>query len=191
MTLFHQVRQILTKGFKSAIVNENGLRRSLVLFIIFYVVVPLGILAAGIYLKMDNYDNIINPILGIVTVFVAFVFQIVFNSNDKFASKYESYQVKKENNTLTEHYINYLKRLKNLTTQFIQILSFLILLSLFIMVVSLLYKLLPQGEPTIIVSSIVVTCFYFWVVYLVNAVVDMYQLLMDDLNKKKLNDANS
>lgn len=184
MTLLQLVRQILVKGFKSALVNENGQRRSLVLIFIFYAVIPLGILTAGIYIKLDNDDNIINSILGIVTVFVAFVFQIVFNSNDRFASKYESYQVKKENNTLTEHYINYLKRLKNLTKQFIQILSFLILLSLLIMVVSLFYKLLPEGESTIVVSSIVAVCFYYWVVYLVNAVVDMYQLLMDDINKR-------
>lgn len=186
MTLLQQVRHILAKGFKSAIVNENGRRRSFALFFIFYVFIPLGILVSGIYIKLDNYDNIIDPILGIVTVFVAFVFQIVFNSNDKFVSKYESYQVRRENNTLTEHYINYMRRLKNLTKQFIQILSFLILLSLLIMVISLLYKLLPKGTPTVIASSVVVTCFYYWAIYLVNAVVDMYQLLMDDINKRMI-----
>ena len=52
------------------------------------------------------------------------------------------------------------------------------------MVVGLTYKLLPKGTLTIIVSSLVVMLFYLWLVYLVNAVVDMYQLLMDDINKK-------
>lgn len=184
MTLFQQVRQILGKGFKSALVNEDGQRRSVVLFSLFYIIIPLAILGYGICIRLDSYDNLINPILGIVTVFVAFVFQIVFNSNDKFASKYEIYQAKKEKDTLTEHYKNYITRLKNLTKQFIQVLSFLILLSLLIMVVGLTYKLLPKGTLTIIVSSLVVMLFYLWLVYLVNAVVDMYQLLMDDINKK-------
>lgn len=186
MTIFQQVRQILYKGFKSALFNDNGQRRSYPVFMLFYIAIPLTLLAVSIYIKLDNYNGLMTPILGIVTVFVAFVFQIVFNSNDKFASKYESYLTKKEKGELTEHYKNYLIRLKNLTKQFIQILSFLIFLSLLIMVISLLYNMMPKGEPRVIISSIVVTCFYYWILYLVNAVVDMYTLLMDDINKRTI-----
>lgn len=154
-----------------------------------YVLIPIGLFVALWCYGFDMGDGLYSAIVGFLSLFIALIFQVIYIATDKFTSRYndcwsECVRTAKEGNepTFMEDVDNYLIRMGNYTRLFVRQMTFVLLLSIVIIILAVLEHLYHGFRVNIILSSIMMALFYLWLVYLIHSIKSIYTLLMDDID---------
>lgn len=185
--LFTELRLIIHESMtiftKSAFTGRLSLS---FLDVIGYFIVPLLIIIIT-YCDGFTISNTLNEsIIGLLSIFVVLVFQVVFIATDKFSNRVRDF-IKKdteiEGQKLYEDEKNYLIRMRNYTIQFVRQLVLLLLLSLFIILCSSLGLCFRKHIVQVTVSALMLSSFYVWLVILLKMIVSIYNIQMEDIKQ--------
>lgn len=154
-----------------------------------YVLIPISLFIILLYYRFNMGDGLYSAIVGFLSLFVALIFQVIYIATDKFASRYndcwaESIRITKEGDdpAFMEDVDNYLIRMGNYTRLFVRQITFVLLLSIGIIILSVLEHLYHGYRVNIVLSSIMIPLFYLWLMYMVHSIKSIYTLLMDDID---------
>lgn len=153
----------------------------------FYFILPLLILSCTFFFDFSVNKSVNEAIVGVLTIFIALSFQVVFIATDKFSSRIAQLIEKKRDEEdkplLFDDENNYLKRIGNYSRQFIRQLILLILFSVLIIICSLALIFIENHIVGVAVSSIMLPAFYIWLLLLLKMIVSIYNLQMDDIKQ--------
>lgn len=159
--------------------------------VIGYVLIPIGLFALLWYWGFDMGDGLYSAIVGFLSLFIALIFQVIYIATDKFTSRYndcwtECVRTTKEGKepSFMEDVDNYLIRMGNYTRLFVRQMTFVLLLSIVIIILSVLEHLYHGYRVNIVLSSMMIALFYLWLAYMIHSIKSIYTLLMDDIDSK-------
>ena len=154
-----------------------------------YVLIPVCMFVLLWYCGFDMDDGLYSAIVGFLSLFIALIFQVIYIATDKFTSRYndcwaECVRKTKEGKepTFMEDVDNYLLRMGNYTRLFVRQMTFVLLLSIVIIILAVLEHLYHGCRVNIILSSMMIALFYLWLAYMVHSIKSIYTLLMDDID---------
>jgi len=154
-----------------------------------YVFIPIGLFAGLWYYGFDMGDGLYSAIVGFLSLFIALIFQVIYIATDKFSLRYNdcwSECVRTTNEgkepAFMEDVDNYLIRMGNYTRLFVRQMTFVLLLSIVIIILAVLEHLYHGCRVNIVLSSMMIALFYLWLAYMVHSIKSIYTLLMDDID---------
>lgn len=154
-----------------------------------YVLIPIGLFVALWCYGFDMGDGLYSAIVGFLSLFIALIFQVIYIATDKFTSRYndcwaECVRSTKEGDepAFMEDVDNYLIRIGNYTRLFVRQMTFVLLLSIVIIIIAVLEHMYHGCRVNIILSSLMMAFFYLWLVYMIHSIKSIYTLLMDDID---------
>lgn len=154
-----------------------------------YVLIPIGLFVALWCYGFDMGDGLYSAIVGFLSLFIALIFQVIYIATDKFTSRYndcwaECVRTTKEGDepAFMEDVDNYLIRIGNYTRLFVRQMTFVLLLSIVIIIIAVLEHMYHGCRVNIILSSLMMAFFYLWLVYMIHSIKSIYTLLMDDID---------
>ena len=151
-----------------------------------YFSMPLLIIVLTFWVNVPIKESLSESIIGILSIFVALAFQVIYTASDKFVARVEQItrvNVRGDGTDLYEDDKNYLKRLGNYTRQFVRQLTLLLLLSLCIILCSTIMLCFNCHFVLISLSAVILSSFYIWLLLLLKMIVSIYKLLMDDIEQ--------
>lgn len=170
--MFTQIIRILKDGIMSLFYDIDGNKRPKTKIIIFFVIIP--IIFSLISLKLDKANEIIDTLLACLSIFTALIFTVLFVVPDKLSSRISMLKEKDDDAT---H--GYLIRFYNFIKNFVQQMSFVIVLSLTLIILLVTQKLYSCSVLTFINSNL----FIVLILYVLTILSNMYILLMDDIHR--------
>lgn len=156
---------------------------------IFYFMLPILIFIGTFFFDTPINTGLNEAIVGVLTIFIVLSFQVVYIANDKFTSKVNRKMKEKElsgsgQERLYDDEKNYLRRIGNYTRQFVRQMVLLILVSVLIILCSLLYIVCTDSHLLLVLlSAVMLSSFYIWILLLLKMVVSIYNLQMDDIKQ--------
>lgn len=170
--MFNQIAKILKDGITSLFYDIDGNKRPKAKIILFFVIIPIAF--SLISLKVDKLYEIVDTLLTCLSIFTALIFTVLFIVPDKLTDRIK---ILKEKDDDATH--DYLIRFYNFTKSFVKQISFVIVLSLALIILLIMQKLYTCDILTFINSSLFVTLIFYVLIILSN----MYILLMDDIER--------
>lgn len=177
--IFRQLYRIIKDGISSLSSDIDGNKTSQKQLVIFFIIVPYFIFGLTYWLEI-NLDNIIDTLLSVLSIFTALIFGVLFTVPDKLSHRIEKLNQKKDNATQ-----NYLIRFYNFTKKFVQQTSFIIALSIFLIILLIFQKVFKNNAPKLILTAINCSVFYILIMYVLSILANIYILLMDDIKMGK------
>lgn len=175
MTFWKHIWHLLRIGFLSLFESNNGIVRnnfgSWFTFVGLPIIIGLGCLYCSISAKAIS-----NDILTTLSIFLAIALGVIFIVPDKLAKKIES------NVSENESRINYMSKYKNFCKLFVQRLTFVLVLSVFLIIISVLLQMFPSSVE-IYISAVVFMMFTLAILSILKLVIDIYGFLMEEINK--------
>ncbi len=156
-----------------------------------YIFIPIIIFCILFWYGFKMDDDMISAFVSILSIFVVLVFQVIYIATDKFTSRYndnwlECVRTTKQgdNPNFKEDVNGYLTRLGNFTKLFVRQLTFVLILSIVMIILSVIDRLYHGDRMNIVLSSLMMSLLYLWLVYLAHSIKSIYILLMDDIDNK-------
>lgn len=156
-----------------------------------YIAIPLIIFCMLLWYGFRMGNDMITAFVGFLSLFVALIFQVIYIATDKFTSRYNDSWAEcvrtashDEPPQFKEDVNGYLIRHGNFTKLFVRQLTFVLILSIVMIALSVIEKLYHGDRLNIVLSSLMMSMLYLWLVYLVHSIKSIYTLLMDDINSK-------
>lgn len=177
--IFEQLCNILKNGCLSLKTDIDGNKIPSTQIGTFFILVPYCIIGTAYWLEI-NLSNSIDSILTTLSILTAFILGALFIVPDIFTKRIETLSQKKDN---ANQY--YLIRFHNLTKKFVQQTSFIIVLSIINSALLLIQKIINNDISILILSAINCSIFYILLMFILIILVNIYILLMDDVNKNK------
>lgn len=175
MTFWKHIWHLLRIGFLSLFESNNGIVKNNVGSWLTFVGVPLAI-GCGCLFWSISAKAISNDILTTLSIFLAIALGVIFIVPDKLVKKVEG------NLSDNESKINYLGRYKNFCKLFIRRLTFVLVLSVFLIIISVLLQMIPPVVD-IYISAVVFMMFTLAILSILKLVIDIYGFLMEEINK--------
>lgn len=175
MTFWRHIWYLLRVGFLSLFESNNGVVKTGISYWLTFIGIPIAI-GIGCFLCSVSAKTIANDILTTLSIFLAIALGVIFIVPDKLAKKVES------NFSENESRINYLARYKNFCKLFIRRLTFVLVLSVFLIIISILLQMFPK-DIEILASAIVFMMFTLAILSILKLVIDIYGFLMEEINK--------
>lgn len=165
--------ELVKKGFLSLFETTNGSKHITIINFITFVCIPIGYSFFCYDNSIDLSDRV-NDILTTISIFLAITLGVIFIVPDKLTNKIQKIKSKNESD------IVYIKRYKKFCKLFIQRLTFLLLLSVFIIICSICLSGLPVNIEKY-VSSIIMGLFILSILSILKLIVDIYIFLMEEM----------
>lgn len=174
-----QLCNILENGYLSLKTDIDGNKLPSIQIKILFIIVPYCIIGVSYWLEI-NLSNSIDTILTTLSIFTALIFGILFIVPEIFSKRIDTLSQKKDDINK-----NYLIRFYNFTKKFVQQTSFIIVLSILNIVLLLIQKIISNELGILILSAINCSLFYILLMFILIILVNIYILLMDDVNINK------
>lgn len=174
-----QLCNILENGYLSLKTDIDGNKLPSIQIKILLIIVPYCIIGVSYWLEI-NLSNSIDTILTTLSIFTALIFGILFIVPEIFSKRIDALSQKKDDINK-----NYLIRFHNFTKKFVQQTSFIIVLSILNIVLLLIQKIISNELGILILSAINCSLFYILLMFILIILVNIYILLMDDVNINK------
>lgn len=174
-----QLCNILENGYLSLKTDIDGNKLPSIQIKILFIIVPYCIIGVSYWLEI-NLSNSIDTILTTLSIFTALIFGILFIVPEIFSKRIDALSQKKDDINK-----NYLIRFHNFTKKFVQQTSFIIVLSILNIVLLLIQKIISNELGILILSAINCSLFYILLMFILIILVNIYILLMDDVNINK------
>lgn len=154
-----------------------------------YVLIPIAIFVFLLWCRFDIGDGLRSAFVAFLSLFIALVFQVIYIATDKFTSRYndcwaESVRTTKEGEEpkFMEDVEGYLIRMGNFTRLFVRQMTFVLLISIVIIILAIIEGMYHGLRMNIILSSMLMAMFYLWLAYMLHSIKSIYTLLMDDID---------
>lgn len=177
--IFRQLYRIIRDGIFSLSSDIDGNKTSKKQLVVFFVIVPYFIFGLVYWLEV-NLDNIVDTLLSVLSIFTALIFGVLFTVPDKLSQRIDKLNQKKDNASQ-----NYLIRFHNFTKKFVQQISFIIVLSISLIILLIFQNILDNNTTKLILTAIDSSLFYILVMYILSILANIYVLLMDDIKMGK------
>lgn len=177
--ILEQLCNILENGYLSLKTDIDGNKLPSIQIKILFIIVPYCIIGVSYWLEI-NLSNSIDTILTTLSIFTALIFGILFIVPEIFSKRIDALSQKKDDINK-----NYLIRFHNFTKKFVQQTSFIIVLSILNIVLLLIQKIISNELGILILSAINCSLFYILLMFILIILVNIYILLMDDVNINK------
>lgn len=174
--IFKQIYRIIKDGIKSLLYDIDGNRRSKFQVYFGFIFVPIAICLITVW-KEINLGDIVDTLLTVLSIFTALIFGVLFTVPDKLSQRIERFKNKTDNSTK-----NYLIRFSNFTRSFVQQITFIIVISIGLIVLLVFQKVVASNVIKLILTAISLVLFYDLVMYILVTLSNIYILLMDDID---------
>lgn len=174
--IFKQIYRIIKDGIKSLLHDIDGNRRSKFQVYFGFIFVPIAICLITVW-KEINLGDIVDTLLTVLSIFTALIFGVLFTVPDKLSQRIERFKNKTDNSTK-----NYLIRFSNFTRSFVQQITFIIVISIGLIVLLVFQKVVASNVIKLILTAISLVLFYDLVMYILVTLSNIYILLMDDID---------
>lgn len=176
MTLWYHTLELVRIGFISLFKSPDGNRNVSIANVITFVALPLlaivGCMCYGIIIK----ESLVSDILTVLSIFLAITLGVIFIVPDKLSKRLE------EDTSSNESDVNSRIRYKNFCKLFIQRLSFVLVLCVLLIILTIVMEILPCFASNII-SSLIIGLFSLSILSILKLIIDIYVFLMSDLSK--------
>lgn len=174
--IFKQIYRIIKDGIKSQLYDIDGNRRSKFQVYLGFIFVPIVICIITVW-KEINLEDIIDTLLTVLSIFTALIFGVLFTVPDKLSQRIERFKNKTDNSTK-----NYLIRFSNFTRSFVQQITFIIVISIALIILLVFQKVVTDNIIKLTLTTISLVLFYDLVMYILVTLSNIYTLLMDDID---------
>lgn len=177
--IFKQIYRIIKDGIKSLLYDIDGNRRSKFQVYLGFIFVPIVICIITVW-KEINLEDIIDTLLTVLSIFTALIFSVLFTVPDKLSQRIERFRNKTDSSTK-----NYLIRFSNFTRCFVQQITFIIVISIALIILLVFQKVVTNNIIKLTLTTISLVLFYDLVMYILVTLSNIYTLLMDDIDMSK------
>jgi len=174
--IFKQIYRIIKDGIKSLLYDIDGNKRSKFQVYLGFIFVPIVICIITIW-KEISLGDIIDTLLTVLSIFTALIFGVLFTVPDKLSQRIERFKNKTDNSTK-----NYLIRFSNFTRSFVQQITFIIVISIALIILLVFLKVVTDNIIKLTLTTISLILFYDLVMYILVTLSNIYTLLMDDID---------
>jgi len=182
MNLWANVWQLLKTGYSSLFHNHLNYRSGKASNAFTFIVVPIFAAFITFYFRISA-QSLSNDILTTLSIFLAITLGVIFLIPDKLAQKVEKLTQNDEART------NYIKRYKLFCSIFIKRLSFVLVLSVLLIIasvalnaISTTYLCTDAPNMTVrIISASIFGSFVLAILSILKLIIDIYIFLMDEL----------
>lgn len=174
--IFKQIYRIIKDGIKSLLYDIDGNRRSKFQVYLGFIFVPIVICIITVW-KEISLENIIDTLLTVLSIFTALIFGVLFTVPDKLSQRIERFKNKTDSGTK-----NYLIRFSNFTRSFVQQITFIIVISIVLIILLVFQKVVTDNIIKLTLTTISLVLFYDLVMYILVTLSNIYTLLMDDID---------
>lgn len=174
--IFRQIYRIIKDGTKSLLYDIDGNRRSKFQVYLEFTFVPIVICVITIW-KEISLGNIIDTLLTVLSIFTALIFGVLFTVPDKLSQRMERFKGKIDNSTK-----NYLIRFSNFTRSFVQQITFIIVISIVLIIFLVFLKIITDNIIKLVLTIMSLVLFYDLILYILVTLSNIYILLMDDID---------
>lgn len=182
-SVFKRIYRIFKEGLGTLFFNIDGVKRSKVQALTFLLIIPLIVLFVSVLLNV-NIESIIDTLISSLSIFTALIFGVLFIAPEKLNQRIVELKSKyRTNDEIEERHRNYLVRFLNFTRLFIKQVSFLILISILLIILLIVQKMNLLYWVSICLSAISIVVSYYFVIYFLFTLINIYSLLMDDINR--------
>lgn len=179
--LYKQIYRIIKGGIESLLYDIDGNKRSKFQVYLGFIFVPIIICTITVW-KDISLKDIIDTLLTVLSIFTALIFGVLFTVPDKLSQRIERYRNKADNSTK-----NYLIRFCNFTRCFVQQITFIIVISIALIILLVFLKVVTNNIITLTLTTISLILFYDLIMYILITLSNIYMLLMDDIDMSKKN----
>ena len=176
MSLWGHTWELIKYGYGSFFKDHDNFNGWTVSNVLTFVGIPIGVVICGCIFKYSISTDLISDILTILSIFLAITLGVIFIVPDKLSKRLEIDDSENETNK------NDRKRYKNFCKLFIQRLSFVLILCVVVIILTILMKWLPKTFD-ILLSSFIIGFFILSILCILKLIVDIYQFLTKDLNE--------
>lgn len=173
MNIWRYIIKLLIHGFLSLLELNNGSKFVIIGNIITFICVPI-LYSIYCYNNSVNVAERINDILTTISIFLAIALGVIFIVPDKLTNRIKQITTENESDVL------YIKKFKDFCKLFIKRLTFLLLISVFIIIISICVP----GLPTYIqkyISSSIMGLFILSILSILKLIVDIYKFLIENI----------
>lgn len=174
--IFKQIYRIIKDGIKSLLYDIDGNKRSKFQVYLGFIFVPIVICIITVW-KEINLEDIIDTLLTVLSILTALIFGVLFTVPDKLSQRIERLKNKTDNSTK-----NYLIRFSNFTRSFIQQITFIIVISIVLIILLVFQKVVTDNIIKLTLTTISLVLFYDLVMFILVTLSNIYTLLMDDID---------
>lgn len=177
MQLWKHIWQLLKIGFLSLFESNNGINNHKFGNFITYIGIPFLIVICS-YSFSVKADGISDDILTTLSIFLAIALGVIFIVPDKLTKKIET------QTSTNESRLKFLDRYKKFCILFIRRLSFVLVLSVIIIIASVVLKMV-EGIIAKLLSAFILGLFTLAILSILKLIVDIYGFLVDEINSLK------
>lgn len=174
-----QLYNILKNGYLSLNTDIDGNKLSSKSINFYFIIMPYCIVGVAYWLEI-NLSNSVDTILTTLSIFTALILGALFIVPEFFSKRINTLNQKKDDINQ-----NYLIRFHNFTKKFVQQTSFIIVLSIINSALLIIQKIISKNIEVLILSAINCSLFYILLMFILIILVNIYILLMDDINLNK------
>lgn len=175
MNLWHHTWELIKIGYNSLFKSPNGYGNNKIPGLITYLGIPLLIIIGSIYFNVTIHESLVSDILTVLSIFLAITLGVIFIVPDKLSKRLES------DSSTNESDVNSRVRYKNFCRLFIQRLSFILILSVVLIILTIIMQILPNSCE-VILSSLIFGLFALSILGILKLIIDIYIFLIDDIN---------
>lgn len=168
--------ELIWIGFKSLFATPNRQRINIVTGIITYIIIPVTIIISSWASCVTINQNLISDILTIISIFLAITLGVSFIVPEKLSKRIEGDISQNESD------VNARIRYKNFCTIFIKRLTFVLVLSVLLIILTIIMQIFPTWL-TIPLSSIILGLFTLSILSILKLIIDIYIFLINDISE--------
>lgn len=176
MTLWHHTWELLRIGFNSLFKSPDGYRNVSIANVTTFAVLPILVIVGCIYYKVIIQDSLVSDILTVLSIFLAITLGVIFIVPDKLSKRLG------DDISTNESDVNSRIRYKNFCKLFIQRLSFVLVLCVLLIILTIMMEILPSSASNIF-SSLIFGLFALSIISILKLIIDIYVFLMADLSQ--------
>lgn len=178
--IIHSLYNIIKRGTQSLMYDYDGQRLSRLNIGLWFFLLPLCICFIDIVTAKCMSAETLNTVLTVLSIFTSLLFGVIFVVPEKLNTRIEKYKGQTDNET-----DNYLCRFRNFAKLFVNRLSLVITLCIFLIILLSALLITPDYLSIfrMVLNSISVLAFYFIVLTLLILLIDIHALLLDDIEQ--------
>ncbi len=178
MNIWRDTLELIWTGFKSLFREPNGIGNCTISGVLTYVGVPLIVSICSILFNVLIKESLISDILTVLSIFLAITLGVIFIVPDKLSKRLDSDTSENQSD------INSRIRYKNFCRLFIQRLSFILVMSVVLIILTIIMQIISDF-CMVILSGIILGLFALSILSILKLVIDIYVFLMADINRMR------
>lgn len=177
MTLWNQTLELLKIGYISLFKKVGGEKNLSLSNIFAFIILPIIVFGGCIYSKVIIKEGLVSDIITVLSIFLGITLGVIFIVPDKLSQRLES------DTSTNESDVESRLRYKRFCKLFIQRLSFVLILCVILIILSLIVELISR-TAAILVSAIIIGLFVLSILSILKLIIDIYVFLMTDIEDK-------